>query len=170
MYLLQSILNIFLVICSLFLICLVLIQRGKGGGLTGAFGGTGGSSAFGAKAGDVFTKVTMITAGIWIGMAMLLVILTNYTVKQSAYDVGDETTGSEVPIPGGLDPGASDEDLFPPVQGASAGSDLVPETAPAAPSAPTSTSGSASSPALSPAGTPPPDASNPGPATAPPPG
>ena len=70
-------LNVFLVICSLFLICLVLIQRGKGGGLAGAFGGVGGSSAFGTKAGDVFTKVTMYVAGIWIAISMLLVILVN---------------------------------------------------------------------------------------------
>jgi preprotein translocase subunit SecG len=62
---------------SLFLICLVLIQRGKGGGLAGAFGGAGGSSAFGTKAGDVFTRVTMITAAIWIALNMLLVVVSN---------------------------------------------------------------------------------------------
>ena len=47
---------------SLFLIFLILIQRGKGGGLAGAFGGVGGSSAFGTKAGDVFTRITIYTA------------------------------------------------------------------------------------------------------------
>ena len=53
MHLLNSILNsLLIVLISLFLICLVLIQRGKGGGLAGAFGGMGGSSAFGTKAGD----------------------------------------------------------------------------------------------------------------------
>ena len=56
-----GLLNVLLVLTSLFLICLVLIQRGKGGGLAGAFGGPGGSSAFGTKAGDVFTKITIIT-------------------------------------------------------------------------------------------------------------
>jgi preprotein translocase subunit SecG len=70
-------------ITSVFLICLVLIQRGKGGGLAGAFGGAGGSSAFGTKAGDVFTRVTMITAAIWISLNMLLVILSNN--RTSAY-------------------------------------------------------------------------------------
>ena len=34
--------------------------------LAGALGGMGGSSAFGAKAGDVFTRITIITASIWI--------------------------------------------------------------------------------------------------------
>ena len=48
--------EILLFMCSLFLMALVLVQRGKGGGLTGALGGMGGQSAFGSKAGDAFTK------------------------------------------------------------------------------------------------------------------
>jgi preprotein translocase subunit SecG len=74
---LTGILNSLLILTSLFLICLVLIQRGKGGGLAGAFGGMGGSSAFGTKAGDVFTKVTMGVAAFWILLSMLLVIIAN---------------------------------------------------------------------------------------------
>ncbi|MCA9207325.1 MAG: preprotein translocase subunit SecG, partial [Planctomycetales bacterium] len=50
---------------SVFLILLVLVQRGRGGGLTGALGGAGGQSAFGTKAGDVFTKITAICALVW---------------------------------------------------------------------------------------------------------
>src|SRR5499427_6221345 len=67
-------LNVVLILISLFLILLVLIQRGKGGGLAGAFGGAGGSSAFGTKAGDLFTRITIGTALVWIGIAMLLVV------------------------------------------------------------------------------------------------
>jgi preprotein translocase subunit SecG len=55
-----------LAVLAIFLILLVLVQRGRGGGLTGALGGMGGSSAFGAKAGDVFTRITIVTAAIWI--------------------------------------------------------------------------------------------------------
>ena len=50
---------------SLFLIMLILIQRGKGGGLTGALGGPGGQSAFGSKAGDTFTVITVVVASLW---------------------------------------------------------------------------------------------------------
>ncbi len=78
MQFLNVLLYILLALTSVFLICLVLIQRGKGGGLAGAFGGAGGSSAFGTKAGDVFTRVTMISAGIWIALNMLLVVLSNH--------------------------------------------------------------------------------------------
>ncbi len=52
-------------ILSVFLILLVLVQRGKGGGLTGALGGPGGQSAFGSKAGDTFTLITAISAIVW---------------------------------------------------------------------------------------------------------
>jgi preprotein translocase subunit SecG len=74
---LTAILNGFIVITCLFLICLILIQRGKGGGLAGAFGGMGGSSAFGTKSGDVFTRVTMVVASVWIVLSLILVILYN---------------------------------------------------------------------------------------------
>jgi preprotein translocase subunit SecG len=60
-----------LLVLSIFLILLVLVQRGRGGGLTGALGGMGGSSAFGAKAGDVFTRITIVVAGIWIAASAL---------------------------------------------------------------------------------------------------
>ena len=70
-------LNILIIIAWSFLILLVLIQRGKGGGLAGAFGGVGGSSAFGSRAGDAFTRFTIIVAAIWILLIMLLVKITN---------------------------------------------------------------------------------------------
>jgi len=60
---------------GLFLILLVLIQRGKGGGLAGAFGGAGGSSAFGSRAGDTFTRVTITVAAVWVLLIMLMVKL-----------------------------------------------------------------------------------------------
>ena len=56
---------------ALFLILLVLVQRGRGGGLAGALGGAGGSSAFGAKAGDVFTKITAVAAGVWMFLCLM---------------------------------------------------------------------------------------------------
>ncbi len=92
-----GILNVCLVITSIFLIGLVLIQRGRGGGLAGAFGGMGGSSAFGAKAGDVFTRVTMWTAIVWFGIAMMLVVLVN-RVSISAFDDGESDTLQASPV------------------------------------------------------------------------
>ncbi|MDR1964657.1 MAG: preprotein translocase subunit SecG [Planctomycetaceae bacterium] len=62
-----------LTILSVFMIFLILIQRGKGGGLAGAFGGMGGQSAFGTKAGDTFTKITVVTAIIWFVFCTIIV-------------------------------------------------------------------------------------------------
>ncbi|MHB1561861.1 MAG: preprotein translocase subunit SecG, partial [Isosphaeraceae bacterium] len=70
-----GLLNILMILGSLFLIGVILIQRGKGGGLAGAFGGVGGSSAFGTKAGDIFTRITIGAVAVWMLMAMLLVVL-----------------------------------------------------------------------------------------------
>jgi preprotein translocase subunit SecG len=62
-----------LLLTAVFLIVLVLIQRGKGGGLAGAFGGMGGQSAFGTKAGDLFTRITIGVAGFWIVLCIITV-------------------------------------------------------------------------------------------------
>jgi preprotein translocase subunit SecG len=58
---------------GLFLIFLILIQRGKGGGLAGAFGGVGGSSPFGSRAGDVFTRYTITIATLWLWIVLIQV-------------------------------------------------------------------------------------------------
>ena len=62
----QYFFGISLTIIAIFLILLVLVQRGRGGGLAGAFGGMGGQSAFGTKAGDTFTKVTIGASIVWL--------------------------------------------------------------------------------------------------------
>jgi preprotein translocase subunit SecG len=58
---------------SIFLILVILVQRGRGGGLTGALGGMGGQSAFGTKAGDLFTKITIGVAIVWVLSTMLII-------------------------------------------------------------------------------------------------
>jgi preprotein translocase subunit SecG len=70
---LPPVLNVLLLLVGLFLILLVLIQKGKGGGLAGAFGGSGGSSAFGSRAGDTFTRITIYVAAVWILLIMILI-------------------------------------------------------------------------------------------------
>src|ERR1700746_3928808 len=66
-------LTVLLFLVGLFLILVVLIQKGKGGGLAGAFGGVGGSSAFGSRAGDLFTRITIGFAAVWICLTMFQV-------------------------------------------------------------------------------------------------
>ena len=72
--LIAPILSFLLPFLSIFLILLILVQRGRGGGLVGAFGGMGGQSAFGAKAGDVFTRITVVTVCIWILFCIIVLL------------------------------------------------------------------------------------------------
>jgi preprotein translocase subunit SecG len=78
----SSVLNLIVLATGLFLILLVLIQRGKGGGLSGAFGGVGGSSAFGSRAGDTFTRITIGVAAFWILLTMVQVKVIQSTSER----------------------------------------------------------------------------------------
>jgi preprotein translocase subunit SecG len=71
-------LNIVLLLVGGFMILLILIQRGKGGGLIGALGGAGGSSPFGSRAGDQFTRLTIYVAVAWLVFTMIQVKAIQY--------------------------------------------------------------------------------------------
>jgi len=92
---------------AVFLILLVLVQRGRGGGLAGALGGMGGSSAFGAKAGDVFTKVTVVAATVWI---VLCIAASKMTPDEESFlDTGiSSSTATEEVSSIGAAPGAEE--------------------------------------------------------------
>jgi preprotein translocase subunit SecG len=76
------------------MILLILVQRGKGGGLTGALGGMGGQSAFGTRAGDLFTRITVVTAVIWITLCLVLIAVEN--PPPEPVDKKDPTIGAPV--------------------------------------------------------------------------
>ena len=100
-----GILMVLMFIVAVFLILLVLVQRGRGGGLAGALGGMGGQSAFGTKAGDLFTRITIGAAAVWILLCVLAVKYYN------AEDNMPANLGSNVPTQrGGLPPNAMTPD------------------------------------------------------------
>lgn len=76
----NTLLMVILFVAAVVLILLVLVQRGKGGGLAGALGGMGGQSAFGTKAGDMFTRITIGVATFWI----LLCVVSVGTMRHKA--------------------------------------------------------------------------------------
>ncbi len=61
---------LFVVVCVLLVLC-ILLQKGRGGGLSAAFGGAG--SAFGTKTGDMFTWVTIVLTAVFLVLVLLLV-------------------------------------------------------------------------------------------------
>jgi preprotein translocase subunit SecG len=95
---------LFAFLCVL-LIGVILLQRGRGGGLSGAFGGMGGaaSTAFGSKTGDILTWITVAMAVLFLLFAVGLnymfrpsedVDLGLPTIQQQAPPVGTPQSGS----------------------------------------------------------------------------
>ncbi len=60
-----GLLGVILFLISVFLIFIILIQRGKGGGIAGSLTGTA-QSAFGARGGDILMWLTLSLTIIWI--------------------------------------------------------------------------------------------------------
>ncbi|MFA6176996.1 MAG: preprotein translocase subunit SecG [Phycisphaerae bacterium] len=58
------------ILAALILVLIVLIQKGKGGGLSAAFGGIG-SSLLGTKTGDFLTWVTISIVGVWLLLSVV---------------------------------------------------------------------------------------------------
>ncbi len=74
---------------SLLLIGLVLLQKNRGSGLSGAFGGVGGHSAFGTKTGDVLTWITVGLAALFLGLN----IAGNYMFREADVDASNSGAG-----------------------------------------------------------------------------
>lgn len=91
------------ILVALLLIGLVLLQKNRGSGLSGAFGGVGGHSAFGTKTGDFLTWVTVGLAALFLGLG----IAGNFV-----FDPGlNSTTSVTEPSDGAADSGAGDSSL-----------------------------------------------------------
>ena len=68
----HTVLAFFFVVIAVLVVVVILLQRGRGVGLAGAFGGAGGGSAFGAKTGDVLTWVTITGAAALLTFTVIL--------------------------------------------------------------------------------------------------
>jgi preprotein translocase subunit SecG len=89
------------VIVSVFLILIILIQKGRGGGLASAFGGGGGNTAFGSKTGDVLTWATSIIFGIFLLLAITLNLMTRSGSSRVTAAGGGGTTPAGQTTPAG---------------------------------------------------------------------
>ena len=75
------------VICCVALILMVLIQKGRGGGLSAAFGGGMASGILGSKTGDFLTWATIVLVGVFLTLA---VVMAKFYKEQPTgeFDVG----------------------------------------------------------------------------------
>jgi preprotein translocase subunit SecG len=95
----QWLLAVMLIFVCFLLMIVILLQKGRGGGLAGAFGGAGGTSAFGAKTGDVFTWITVVVAAVFV----LLTVVSNFAFDQSARPQADavvQPVTQDIPLEG----------------------------------------------------------------------
>ncbi len=113
----QWILSILMICVCCFLMLVILIQRGRGSGLAGAFGGAGGSSAFGAKTGDILTWVTVVVTFGFLVMAVVL----NFEFDESPQPVA-AVLPLDIPLEGETPPAQGDQAIkILPVDSPSAG-------------------------------------------------
>ena len=74
---LQTLLNIVHIFVCVFLILVVLLQQGRGGGLGSAFGGATAQVFGGRGAGNFMTRLTAICAAIFMITSMSLAYLAS---------------------------------------------------------------------------------------------
>ena len=69
---LMKIVAAFFILSALALILIILVQKGRGGGLSGAFGGGMASGILGSKTGDFLTWVTIVLVGVFLTLAVVM--------------------------------------------------------------------------------------------------
>lgn len=67
-----NLIAVLFVICCVALILIILVQKGKGGGLSSAFGGGMSGGILGTKTGDFLTWVTIVLVSIMLLFAIIL--------------------------------------------------------------------------------------------------
>lgn len=80
----MKVVGVLFVICAVVLVLVVLIQKGRGGGLSAAFGGGTASGLLGSKTGDFLTWVTVVL----VGMFLLLAVVMAKFYKPTVSDFG----------------------------------------------------------------------------------
>ena len=138
-----------LALLSIFLSLVILVQRGRGGGLTGALGGMGGQSAFGTKAGDLFTRITIVVAALWILLSMAALKVLNQQSSTGGLSAGAKAPVSAPDAPGTSTPGSSAPGSTAP--GTTAPGSTTPSTPAPGTSSPAPESGSGSGASSTPA-------------------
>lgn len=119
------------VFISAAMMLVVLIQRPKGGGLSGAFGGAGGDSGavFGSKVGDVLTWVTVGFFVAFVGTAMALVYTIRAEVNGAPAPEAVEVVDGAAGEADGTDAGAAtDENTETDAEAAAAEGDAAAQT------------------------------------------
>lgn len=109
-----GVMAVLLFLLSLFLIFIIMIQRGKGGGIAGSLTGTA-QSAFGARGGDLLMWWTIGLTGVWIFLSGITIFFYSSPMDEAqAEDQGgvqDTELQSDV-SDNAAEPGGAAEELI----------------------------------------------------------
>ncbi len=89
------------VFCAVILILVILIQKGKGGGLSGAFGGGAAGGILGSKTGDFLTWLTIVLVGVFLLFGVVLAKFYKPSVSSDINSLNPpaQTQPQEMPMP-----------------------------------------------------------------------
>ena len=86
----MNVVAVLFILSCVALVLIILIQKGRGGGLSGAFGGGMASGILGSKTGDFLTWVTITLVGLFL---LLAIVMVKFYKPSAAgdYDVSPQT-------------------------------------------------------------------------------
>ena len=104
----MKVIAVIFILLAVVLILVILIQKGRGGGLSGAFGGGMASGILGTKTGDFLTWVTVAVVGLFLTLAVIMAkYYTPYETEPAQRTVApieQQQQSPEPPLaPGGVD-------------------------------------------------------------------
>ena len=101
----MNVVAVLFVICCVSLVLIILIQKGRGGGLSGAFGGAMASGILGSKTGDFLTWVTIVLVGVFL---LLAVVMAKFYKPSAASDYDTTPQTQQQPLESPDQPEPSD--------------------------------------------------------------
>jgi preprotein translocase subunit SecG len=106
----MNVVAVLFVICCVALILIVLIQKGRGGGLSAAFGGGAAGGILGSKTGDFLTWVTIVLAGVFLMLAVVMAKFYRPDIGDHGADQSvqqEQATDTQQTLPVGADESAT---------------------------------------------------------------
>ena len=104
----MSIVAVLFVICAIILVLVILIQKGKGGGLSGAIAGGLASGLLGSKTGDFLTWFTIALVGLFLGLSLVMAKfykpkISDFGSSPAAGQQSAETAKQSMPVEGSIE-------------------------------------------------------------------
>ncbi len=105
----MKVIAVLFMICAVALILIILIQKGRGGGLSAALGGGIAGGILGSKTGDFLTWVTIVLVGIFLTLAVVMAKFYKPTISDFGEGAPPVTTAPPEPTRSPGPPSTFDE-------------------------------------------------------------